>query len=45
MLHWMLSIYDCMVYFVPYKIRHFLHPWRSDAGGRATQELVAENNY
>jgi len=27
-----------MVYFDPYKIRHFLPPWRSDAEGRAKHD-------
>ncbi len=26
-------MYDYMLYFIPYKIRHFLLPWRSDSRG------------
>jgi len=29
-----------MVYFVPYKIRHFLPPWRSDAEGWAKHDCM-----
>ena len=28
----------CMSYFVPYKIRHFLFPWRLDAEGWAKRD-------
>ena len=33
---------ECMARIVPTILLHFLHPWRSGAGGRATQEAKAE---
>jgi hypothetical protein len=34
--------HDCMAMIVPTILLHFLHPWRSDVGGRATHGAVAE---
>ena len=36
---------ECMARIVPTILLHSRHPWRSDAGGRATQGTVAENCY
>jgi hypothetical protein len=34
--------HDCMAMIVPTILLHFLHPWRSDVGGRAMHGAVAE---
>jgi len=34
--------HDCRARIAPAILSHFLRPWRSDAGGRATQGAVAE---
>ena len=34
---------DCRAGIVPTIVLHFLHPWRSDGGGRAKQEARAES--